>query len=407
MIAKPIFRQMCQRSLVSRMLSTRIYNWGTGTNGQLGHAKYEEISGMLGPMYVQDIPRKLFKSNDFIQIACGVEFTIGLTNRGELFGWGTGYVADKKSLTPDPIPIPIKMTKIAAGARHCAAIGEDGLVYTWGKEGTWMKGGGQLGHGDRDPKPYPKLVDAFQQMGVRAQAVCCGGGHTHILTTDGEVLSCGMGEYGRLGLGSTSDALIPTPVDSLVHEDIKQIVSGQSHSLALTEDGRVYSWGKNDNGQLGTADSFMDMYSMEAFPTLLDASESFGGHKIKFLAAGKSRSAAVTEGGELFIWGHKLTHIPTLIPASAFEGQRVMNVVCGGEIGSSGTAVITEDSTLWTFGNSRSYLLARKDVTKEVVFIEKPIPERVEFFKDRKVLDVFAGLGQHMAALVEEPLVTK
>eukprot|EP01041_Mallomonas_annulata_P010425 gene10425-21748_t len=388
---------------IDEKVSHRVYTWGSGTHGQLGHTKFEEKTGVLyDKSYIQEEPRQLFKSGAFVQLACGSEFTISLSKKGELFGWGNGFFGDKKSTQPESIPQPIRMMKIAAGARHCAAIGENGLVYTWGKEGDWMKGGGHLGHGTKKSVEIPTLVEEFQASGAKAAAVCCGSGHTHILTTDGEILSCGAGEYGRLGVGSSSDALTPQSVDSLIDENMVQVVTGQSHSLALTEDGRVYSWGKNDNGQLGTPDAFMDMYSIEAYPRLLETDDAFEGHKIVYIAAGKARSAAVTEDGQLFIWGSKLTHTPTLIPSSAFKGLKVKKVVCGGEIGRSATAVITEDDTLWTFGDAKSYLLGRKGVSGNFLFREMPTPVRVPSLEGMKVLDVFAGLGQHMAAIVEK-----
>ena len=78
-----------------------------------------------------------------------------------------------------------------------------------------------------------------------------GSRHTHILTADGEVLSCGAGEFGRLGTGATTDTYSPTPVDTLVNETIIEVTTGYNHSLVLTEGGRVYGWGGNDTGQLG------------------------------------------------------------------------------------------------------------------------------------------------------------
>ena len=241
-----------------------------------------------------------------------------------------------------------------------------------------------------------RLVEHFKEYGAKAKYVYCGGSHTHILTTDGEVLSCGLGEYGRLGTGSTSDALVPTTIDTFIDEDIIQVATGQSHSIALTKGGQLYSWGRNDSGQLGHADSFMDMYSMESFPRPIDM-ELFKGSKIVSIAAGKARSAAVTDKGELYTWGERLNHVPTIRPPEDFQNKKVIKVVCCGDAWYSCTAVITEDHTLWTYGDASSTMIGRAGLSR---MQKVTTPELVPTFKDMKVEHVFGGLGFHMAAIV-------
>lgn len=73
---------------------------------------------------------------------------------------------------------------------------------------------------------YPKKMEHFEEYGAKAVSVQCGDKHTLILTEDGEVLACGVGEYGRLGTGSTSDALVPVTLEALLEEDIVQVSAG-------------------------------------------------------------------------------------------------------------------------------------------------------------------------------------
>ena len=139
-----------------------MFTWGLGTDGQLGHKKFESKTGILGDnYYTQEEPRKLMKSKRFAQIAVGGTFTFALTRDGDLFGWGKDFLkfGDKvQSNEPVKIEIPEgkKIVSVSAGLKHYAAIDIDGQVYTWGEGGSWFSGGGQLGHGSRSNEPYPK-----------------------------------------------------------------------------------------------------------------------------------------------------------------------------------------------------------------------------------------------------------
>ncbi|KAJ7294855.1 hypothetical protein O6H91_Y228400 [Diphasiastrum complanatum] len=73
-------------------------------------------------------------------------------------------------------------------------------------------------------------------------------------------LACCRGDFGRLGHGNSSDLFVPQPIKALQELQIKQIACGDSHCLAITGDGEVFSWGRNQNGQLGlgnTEDSLL------------------------------------------------------------------------------------------------------------------------------------------------------
>lgn len=248
------------------------------------------------------------------------------------------------------------------------------------------------------------MIEFFQTYGARIATVSCGNQHTVFLTDDGEVLCCGVGEYGLIGNGDTSDAKVPISLDSFEDKIITQVVAGQDHTLALTSNGTVYSWGRNNHGQLGHSDSYMDIYSLENIPRRIEVESSVdhesNDDKTKFqqIAASNGRSAAVSKGGHLYIWGHRWSHRPKLLDRSLFDGLAVKKVACGGDSARSVVAVITEDDSLWTLGDASSGMLGRsglRTIGKHV------IPERVPAMKGKKVLDLYAGLGQHIFAKVQ------
>lgn len=246
---------------------------------------------------------------------------------------------------------------------------------------------------------------AFQEYGAKAASISCGRHHTLILTDDGEIFTCGVGEYGRLGTGSSSDALIPLPIDSLGDVDIVQIAAGYDHSLALTSTGTILSWGRNQSGQLGHIDSNLDIYSMESLPRTIDADSVAGNNthvlvptttKFVQVAAGTGRSAAVSSDGLLYVWGVRMSNAPKAVDSSFLDNLKVVKVACGGDSGHSVIAIITEDGGLWTMGDRGSKMLGAVSAKSQAT------PVRVAAFKDKKVLDVSCGSGRHMFAFVAD-----
>lgn len=362
-------------------------------------------------------------------ISCGESFTLGLTDSGDLLFWGQDLFSNKIAWGPKPIKSSVRFKAVSAGKAHCAAISEEGDLYTWGKQGGWFSAGGYLGISGASELTEPTLVDAFKAYGAKAKSVHCTSNNTFILTTDGEVLGCGSGEYGRLGTGGSGEATEPYPIEALANEDIVQMAAGFSHSLALTADGRVFCWGRNDTGQLGLEDSFFDIYSMEEIPRQLPES-SFGDgtntSKIVKVAAGKSRSAAVTEDGRAFSWGHRVYHVPKQIlmspelPSGHPNTPFITDIACGGDQGKSYTAIITKGGYLWTVGNAKAAALGVANIKdKEMSSEEKKVREAAgdvigasvdvmatprliydPFLPTYRVVKVACGEGAHAAALV-------
>ena len=115
---------------------------------------------------------------------------------------------------------------------------------------------GRLGHGDQQNQLLPKNVEAFG--GQRIVAVSAGLHHSLALTADGAIWSWGMGACGKLGHGDEQEQLLPKKVEAFVGRRavaVSAAVSAAgSQSLALTADGAVWSWGSGDVGKLGHGD---------------------------------------------------------------------------------------------------------------------------------------------------------
>ena len=136
----------------------------------------------------------------------------------------------------------------AAGGLHSAAVGEDGTLFVWG-DGNY----GQLGTGDTASRLAPTRVAGLH---APVRQVAAGSKHTGIVTEAGDLLVCGWGEYGQLGLGGEEGLTIPTQVARAVfdNEAVLMVACGFSHTAVATEGGGVYTFGHGEYGQLGHGD---------------------------------------------------------------------------------------------------------------------------------------------------------
>ncbi|PNT73192.1 hypothetical protein BRADI_2g54850v3 [Brachypodium distachyon] len=166
----------------------------------------------------------------------------------------------------------VKITAVAAGGRHTLALSDFGQVWGWGYGGE-----GQLGLGSRirtvsSPHPIPCIESALygkdrpaamkgnknaetqisKVMGNCVKAIACGGRHSVVVTDSGTLLTFGWGLYGQCGQGNTDDVLSPTCVSSILGVKMEGAAAGLWHTVCISVDGDVYSFGGNQFGQLGT-----------------------------------------------------------------------------------------------------------------------------------------------------------
>ncbi|KAL0828586.1 hypothetical protein Bca101_052264 [Brassica carinata] len=163
------------------------------------------------------------------------------------------------------------------------------VVCSWGRGED-----GQLGHGDAEDRSSPTQLSALDEHQI--VSVTCGADHTVTYSQSRlEVYSWGWGDFGRLGHGNSSDLFTPLPIKALHGVRIKQIACGDNHCLAVTMEGEVQSWGRNQNGQLGLGNTEDSLVPQKI--------QAFEGVRIKMVAAGAEHTAAVTEDGDLYGWG--------------------------------------------------------------------------------------------------------
>ena len=175
---------------------------------------------------------------------------------GELFssGWGLFGQLGHGNRTNQSQPKRVvalakeRAVSVAAGKNHSLALTAEGALFSFG-----LGAYGRLGHGDTENPPQPKLVAALAKE--RVVSVAAGMSHSLALTAEGALLSFGYGAYGRLGHGDTANLTQPKRVVALAKERIVGVAAGDDHSLALTAEGALFSFGWCLFGQLGHGDT--------------------------------------------------------------------------------------------------------------------------------------------------------
>ncbi|KAM6323792.1 inhibitor of Bruton tyrosine kinase [Aegotheles albertisi] len=119
-------------------------------------------------------------------------------------------------------------------------------VYTWGNNINFT-----LGHGGQQGKHHPELVDLFPRNGMYIKQVVLCEFHSVFLSHKGQVYTCGHGQGGRLGHGDEQTCLVPRLVEGLAGHHCSQIAAAKDHTVVLTEDGYVHTFGLNTFHQLG------------------------------------------------------------------------------------------------------------------------------------------------------------
>ncbi|NWS53514.1 RPGR regulator, partial [Chunga burmeisteri] len=226
--------------------------------------------------------------------------------------------------------------------------------------------------------------------------ISCGDEHTAIVTGNGKLYMFGSNNWGQLGLGSKNTVSKPTCVKALKPEKTKLAVCGRNHTLVYTEKGNVYAAGGNNEGQLGLGDT-------EERTTFHLISFFTNQHKIKQLAAGSYTSAAVTEDGQLFVWGDNsegqiglADEACVSVPCQVDVGKPVSSVSCG----YYHSALITGDGELYTFGEPQNGKLGLLPEQLKNNRVPQPVLGIME-----KVNKVACG-GEHTVVLTETDVYT-
>ncbi|XP_032344803.1 secretion-regulating guanine nucleotide exchange factor isoform X6 [Camelus ferus] len=162
-------------------------------------------------------------------------------------------------------------------------------LFAWGANSY-----GQLGLGHKEDVLLPQQLSDFCKPGC-VKRITGGGGHSAIVTDEGDLFVCGLNKDGQLGLGHTEEVLYFTPCKSLLGCPVQQVACGWDFTIILTENGQVLSCGSNSFGQLGVPHGPRRCVFPQAVELLREMVVS--------IAAGLRHALAATASGLVYQWG--------------------------------------------------------------------------------------------------------
>ena len=276
---------------------------------------------------------------------------------------------------------------------------QNSQVYAWGL-GT----SGQLGLGSETSKGLPTLIkelEAAHVLRVSSSGYC---NSSTALTHQGRIFTWGSGIDGILGINEDDgNLLIPTLIERLEGNRFAKVTCGGGHMAALNSEGSLFTWGLDNDGQLGHQPEEKNTNSKFYKPTFFKGGKPpapvagpLVGKRVVDVDCGRYFSAAVTSEGEIYTWGagrdfalghgdRVNKHLPTRV--EALVGEKIVKVACGKNF----CVALSASGNVFTWGNND---LGQLGITKADRCKETP----TKLTTLAEVVDISAG-DLHVLAL--------
>lgn len=361
---------------------TQLVNLPAGTTNQV-----LQIGNSGAPEWTDDTVRRGVRAKKIQDIRMPMMYRRGcaLMDDGSIRWWGRGenWMLGQGNQTNDrSYPIRVGFPHDAPAMDYVCgqydyqsvAIDVNGGLWVWGQNDYGEVGRGNTSDtytpyhasGNSSNSIYGKTVVEYAPMTSNQNY-----NSTLVRCSDGTVHAAGYNGYGQLGAGDTTNRSNFTAVPLL--SDITKIARGReryTHCLALKNDGTVYSWGYNNNGQLGHGNTTQLNIPMQINYFVTNSIT------IVDIGAGDHCSWAIDDAGNLYTWGYNgygnlgrngtTTNSITYTPDIALSGVRTC-YMSGYDYNYS--MAIKTDGTLWATGdNSYGCLGVAADTTDRSTF---------------------------------------
>ena len=412
-----------------------IVSFGNNPHCETGHKGYKFLS----------LPRVLYhlKNKEIIAIKSGWEHSIAQDKEKMLYSWGNNSCCqcafDSNETSNGNILFPRNISElndkniieISCGNEHTLALSNKGEVYSWGSISDGVLGR-EIPKGKENCSGIarPGKISYFTKNNIKIRHISSGSIHNLCLDDKSNLYSFGCSKGGQLGLDEKELSLIykqkdnnfcvtePHIIKSLKDIEIVKISSGEAHNAALSIDGKCYVWGFGSNGQLGLGfceDYFPSGEGMKKSrvftPTIVKEFDKKN-NKITKIFCGKTFTIFLNKKDELYSTGindlnqcgidnrtiineYLCYDIVTPIKIEMFMKMKIINISCG----ESHVLAITEDNnikSLFSWGSNRFGQLGQRIQTKQ------SMPKIVNYFlyyNNSEVFQVSCGAFHSLALL--------
>ena len=212
-----------------------LYSWGGGgesyNKGQCGHGTRKDTE------YPKKVEFFTKKGLHLLKVACGGYHTIVMDENNQLYGFGKSIYGQCGYGKGEDIDIPQKINfnddvsqiiDIKCGGEHSVFLSNNGRVYTCG-HGYY----GQLGLGNNKNVKSPILVHSLSNKNVKE--IAAGWSHTLVLTDERIIYAAGCGKFGELGIGEGTNRYNYIWIKKLGSMNVKHIFAGGHHSWCIID----------------------------------------------------------------------------------------------------------------------------------------------------------------------------
>lgn len=316
--------------------STSGWTWGSNVFGQLGTNNTTNRSSPV---------QEITLSTNWRQFSAA-QHVVGLKNDGSLWAWGSatcGKLGNNntvdRSCPVREISSSLNWCSVTAGGSFTAAVKSNNTLWLWGAGRC-----GQLAQNNLTSFSSPVQEITSSTTWCIASA----GGHALAIKSDGTLWAWGSNAYGALGLNDTIDK--SSPIQEVTSSTNWCVISAGSFlSVGLKNDGTLWGWGRNNDGQLGTNST------SDASSPVREISSSTTWCAI----SAKLDTVALKTNNTLWAWGlnacGSLGDNTTTSRSSPIQEATSATTWCQiSNSGSSNTTALQTDGSLWAWGNGYS-----------------------------------------------------
>ena len=299
-------------TMIARDSDGKLYTWGENDYGQLGDGKTVNSSM---PICISDIENSALKGKNIVDIY-GSSTMIARDSDGKLYSWGDNKYGELGNGTTANSSMPICISNIEDSPLNgknivdvygsSIAKDSDGKLYSWG-----YNSGGQLGNGTTAKSSMPICISDIENSPLKGKNIVdvySDGYRIIAKDSNGKLYSWGYNFSGELGNGTTAKSSMPICISDIENSPLREknivnIYTGDDTIIAKDSSGKLYSWGRNNFGQLGNGTGTTENSSMPVCISDIESSPLKGKNIVDVYNYG-STIIAKDSNGKLYSWGY-------------------------------------------------------------------------------------------------------